>query len=1510
MALKEITFRLCARILSHTFQNIQLKSVQPSEQKIQKVRAYLISTHEFRLMQAFSSRIRKEGNSMDLTIHSSYLQCLSQLLVFSQRLRTLIQYESAQSNQSNMDSNSKSFVVSSAGSASTYNIVSRNLGQNGSKGLPSRKGLTTSTLSSSLLSASPEILRKNNYTGSQGIGTMPTLFLDDVTSTSITIGWWIDPDWVKNLADQDLNVEVQVEMAKIYFEASSAEDCRKKKLQHSESQRLEFKPLRLPITPVVEYVPHVAQNSHESKAKNIFSESRGRPRTISTMTSTDLDPDSRYVFRLTATTTQDERSNENKSRNIALKRRPQKDDSKTISATTGSNSHDEASATMSEKPKAIQVDDGERKKSSFSEDEDEPKANGVPTVSFGLISASAAASLAPVYRSNTLTAETLSEMMFMLDPAACGGNLIMSSGNLVVTNTVNKKWNAVRATASFSSGIHSWEVHIDKCVSKNIFVGVVAANASVENYVGSDRYGWGYLANKAIWHNKGKMRSYGELFRQGDTIGVKLDMEVGTLSFTRNGKDLGVAVEGLVGDMYPAFSLYNQDDQVSLVAGGRVTGRNRIDNAKDAIDSTAGDDFDNTDLKESAVGNSAELKTDNLPSNGSFSRRTLDKLDIALRTGKALSGMFMETPVDADVLAWCYDFFLRWREGYMLRYPTIDGDIKALDASPSACMHFGFPSQSCIRTTKGDVQVLGEAEGQLFLRRVRISAGKLKSTDASIAMQRTSSRIPPLAHAHLLKGTVAYPWSRKVIRELRVNQSISSLASTESSSSGKNISSHSNLFDRSNSVDVQTNSNLDEKRDPVNGNQEINRKDKLNHPYVQYLDSNTGCIPPTRVHEAAALRHWWFGACQVSVFAPKVDTELLRILNELSLESCVKINKETGIRTAGVSAGGALPGVWNVNPEELSVKINTDRRLKEAIASSEKYIAQVLEKIQRERNNDAEKMSHEGNCKDNDQNRQTASKGGDRNAFSEDSVLSIGYALSQHGISVLRKITPGVLKARAGILLFFNSVTEPVLPLIELWQDGTSFSASGSAPSVGNFAAIGGVAPSKWSLGNELIESRRHLFTATKWRLLCMFMARTATNRSSLNSQGKNTNSESSSNSGMGDKVSSTVKSKTSATHTSSSVLQGSQVQPKLDITLLGKDQYNSLTRTPMNTGQVSGGLQSLELKPSLSESKWSGGTKEQSPTSTLTPTTLRSHMATANNNNVPNMRKEFRSLLKASVFGQVVSSLHVIPPSMFRFGDGLAQSCALKVSFKMIDIEASYNDKFKANNSPLASPSSLSSEGVESQLHPDQMDRENQEQLFLHVAKELVWPLRMFDVVPQDCFNAEHASDNRNVLVPSEIHASSWQRSHLYRYVGKMIGIGLRTCTPFDLPLAPFIWKLLINPGVPLFFDDVAPLDEAGALQVLTDLELAKAHSLEIEETFRAYLGSKMPEKFTIDVEAGVRVRFRVLKDRLDRVRVALSEIRAGMLDVIPGHTLSLFTSQELKELVCEGVTSSRQDR
>lgn len=95
-----------------------------------------------------------------------------------------------------------------------------------------------------------------------------------------------------------------------------------------------------------------------------------------------------------------------------------------------------------------------------------------------------------------LIIRTLSETPFVLDSEAMGPNLSISNGQLTLRNMVNKKWNSCRVAVSFSSGVHAWSVHIDRCTSKNIFLGICTAEANLDNYIGSDKNGWGFLANK------------------------------------------------------------------------------------------------------------------------------------------------------------------------------------------------------------------------------------------------------------------------------------------------------------------------------------------------------------------------------------------------------------------------------------------------------------------------------------------------------------------------------------------------------------------------------------------------------------------------------------------------------------------------------------------------------------------------------------------------------------------------------------------------------------------------------------------------------------------------------------------------------------------------------------------------------------------------------------------------------------------------------------------------------
>ena len=131
-----------------------------------------------------------------------------------------------------------------------------------------------------------------------------------------------------------------------------------------------------------------------------------------------------------------------------------------------------------------------------------------------------------------------------------------------------------------------------------------------------------------------------------------------------------------------------------------------------------------------------------------------------------------------------------------------------------------------------------------------------------------------------------------------------------------------------------------------------------------------------------------------------------------------------------------------------------------------------------------------------------------------------------------------------------------------------------------------------------------------------------------------------------------------------------------------------------------------------------------------------------------------------------------------------------------------------------------------------------------MEVAKELVWPLCLFDLVPgpserggsaNNSHGERFASAGNKVLVPAMHHTPRCRRLRLYRFVGKMMGIAIRTGTAFDVPFAPFVWKLLTNPLVELYADDLAPLDQGSALQVLTDPDLVQEYVKEVGKAFRA---------------------------------------------------------------------------
>lgn len=150
----------------------------------------------------------------------------------------------------------------------------------------------------------------------------------------------------------------------------------------------------------------------------------------------------------------------------------------------------------------------------------------------------------------------------------------------------DKGWQTAIGVARFDSGIHIWEVRISfVTASSNIFLGIARKDVRLDSYLGKDNRGWGWIGNRALWHNGSKQRgTYGEKFKTGDIVKMTLDLKRGTLSYALNGKDLGVAFgpggtgPKLEGTFYPGFALYNQRDSIDLIGGHRVE-----DGSPDAI---------------------------------------------------------------------------------------------------------------------------------------------------------------------------------------------------------------------------------------------------------------------------------------------------------------------------------------------------------------------------------------------------------------------------------------------------------------------------------------------------------------------------------------------------------------------------------------------------------------------------------------------------------------------------------------------------------------------------------------------------------------------------------------------------------------------------------------------------------------------------------------------------------------------------------------------------------------
>ncbi|KAG8124287.1 hypothetical protein E2320_020012 [Naja naja] len=101
-----------------------------------------------------------------------------------------------------------------------------------------------------------------------------------------------------------------------------------------------------------------------------------------------------------------------------------------------------------------------------------------------------------------------------------------------------KEWHGCRSTKGVTKGKYYYEV---SCRDQGLCrVGWSSSQASLD--LGTDKFGFGYGGTGKKSHNK-QFDSYGEEFTMHDTIGCYIDADKGQISFSKNGKDLGLAFE-------------------------------------------------------------------------------------------------------------------------------------------------------------------------------------------------------------------------------------------------------------------------------------------------------------------------------------------------------------------------------------------------------------------------------------------------------------------------------------------------------------------------------------------------------------------------------------------------------------------------------------------------------------------------------------------------------------------------------------------------------------------------------------------------------------------------------------------------------------------------------------------------------------------------------------------------------------------------------------------------------
>jgi hypothetical protein len=146
----------------------------------------------------------------------------------------------------------------------------------------------------------------------------------------------------------------------------------------------------------------------------------------------------------------------------------------------------------------------------------------------------------------------------------------LSEGGTVATQTVEHKMSLTTTGIVLTEGKHYWEVELLSENVAQIFIGISRPNLNpTECYYGSAcTDGWFIFASSgSLWGNGMDNDDTAGGYKQGDRLGMLLDLDNGSLRFFKNGVEHGpgYAAGSVSGPVVAAVQMFYQDGSVRLL---------------------------------------------------------------------------------------------------------------------------------------------------------------------------------------------------------------------------------------------------------------------------------------------------------------------------------------------------------------------------------------------------------------------------------------------------------------------------------------------------------------------------------------------------------------------------------------------------------------------------------------------------------------------------------------------------------------------------------------------------------------------------------------------------------------------------------------------------------------------------------------------------------------------------------------------------------------------------------